>query len=361
MRMINVTRSMMPSINDYMKKLEKLWETRWLTNNGSYLQELEQRLSERFDVPCVVVSNGTLALLIALELFGFPKGSEIIVTPFTFTATVDAIVWQGYKPIFADIDAETFNISPQEIEKHVSNNTVAVMPVHVFGNPCEVEKIDEIAMRHDLKVIYDAAHCFDIFYKGRSIYKYGDVSVASFHATKVFHTVEGGAIFSDNPELIEKARKLRNFGFSTNMDIVEVGINAKMNEFQAAMGLLNLEIVDQEIEKRKKVFERYVELLDGSKIAFQKLNFHLTKYNYIYMPVLFEDEKTRDKAFEELKANGYNTRKYFYPSLNKVFSNVSCPVSEDISSRILHLPLYGDLEDEHVEKICEIVNKIVKN
>jgi dTDP-4-amino-4,6-dideoxygalactose transaminase len=356
--MINVTRSMMPDFEKYQEKIKKLWETRWLTNNGDYLVELERRLSERFDTQCVIVSNGTLALLIAIELFDFPKGSEIIVTPFTFAATVEAIIWQGYKPVFADIDPETFNISPEEIEKRITEKTVAIMPVHVFGNPCNVEEIQDIAEKHNLRVIYDAAHCFDVFYEGKSVYKFGDISVASFHATKVFHTIEGGAIFSDNSELIEKARRLRNFGFNQKVEIVDVGINAKMNEFQAAMGLLNLEIVDEEIEKRKRVFEKYRELL-GDVVDYQKLSERLTKYNYIYMPVLFADEKTRDNVFEELRANSYNTRKYFYPSLNSIFSRQNCPNSESVSSRILHLPLYGDLEDEHIENACIIIKRIV--
>jgi dTDP-4-amino-4,6-dideoxygalactose transaminase len=354
--MINVTRSIMPDFEKYQEKIKKLWETRWLTNNGDYLVELERRLSERFDTQCVIVSNGTLALLIAIELFDFPKGSEIIVTPFTFAATVEAIIWQGYKPVFADIDPETFNISPEEIEKRITEKTVAIMPVHVFGNPCNVEEIQDIAEKHNLRVIYDAAHCFDVFYEGKSVYKFGNVSVASFHATKVFHTIEGGAIFSDNTELIEKAKRLRNFGFNEKIEIVDVGINAKMNEFQAAMGLLNLEIVDEEIKKRKRVFEKYRELLDDI-VDYQRLSERLTKYNYIYMPVLFEDEKTRDNVFEELRANGYNTRKYFYPSLNSIFSKQSCPNSESVSSRILHLPLYGDLEDEHIENVCSIIKR----
>ena len=356
--MINVTRSMMPDFEKYQEKIKKLWETRWLTNNGNYLVELERRLSERFDTQCVIVSNGTLALLIAIELFDFPKGSEIIVTPFTFAATVESILWQGYKPVFVDVDLETFNMSPEEIEKRITEKTVAIMPVHVFGNPCNVDEIQDIAEKHNLRVIYDAAHCFDVYYEGKSVYKFGNVSVASFHATKVFHTIEGGAIFSDNKELIEKAKRLRNFGFNEKIKIVDVGINAKMNEFQAAMGLLNLEIVDEEIKKRKRVFEKYREFL-GDVVDYQKLSERLTKYNYIYMPVLFADEKTRDNVFEELRANGYNTRKYFYPSLNSIFSKQSCPNSESVSSRILHLPLYGDLEDEHIENVCIIIKRIL--
>lgn len=229
--------------------------------------------------------------------------------------------------------------------------------MHVFGNPCEIEEIEKIASEYDLKVIYDAAHCFDVYYKNKSIYKFGDVSIASFHATKVFHTIEGGAVFSDDPQIVEKAKRLRNFGFNPNIEIVDVGINAKMNEFQALMGLLNLEIIDEEINKRKRKFELYKELLDGAPVRFQKFNRNMTKYNYIYLAVLFEDNQTRERIYKKLYENGYNTRKYFSPSLNKVFSEESCPISEDVSSRILQLPLYGDLDDEHIVNICNLIKK----
>ncbi|HEY8542084.1 MAG TPA: DegT/DnrJ/EryC1/StrS family aminotransferase [Pseudothermotoga sp.] len=358
--MINVTRSMMPEFEKYVEKIKKLWDTRWLTNNGEYLLELEKSLEERFETKCVVVSNGTLALLIALELFDFPAGSEIITTPFTFVATASSIIWQRYKPVFVDIKPDTFNIDPEKIEEKITNRTVALLPVHVFGNVCEVEQIEKMARKYNLKVIYDAAHCFDVYYKGKSGYSFGDVSIASFHATKVFHTIEGGAVFTNSEQLADRARMLRNFGFDKNINIVDKGINAKMNEFQAAMGLLNLEIVDEEIEKRKKRYERYIELLRTENVKFQKLSSEITKYNYIYMPVLFEDEQKRDLVHETLKENEVNTRKYFYPSLNRIFGNQNLTVSEDISKRILHLPLYGDLEFEEIDRIVEIIKRTLK-
>lgn len=358
--MINVTRSMMPEFEKYIRMIEKLWETRWLTNNGEYLLKFEEALEKRFNTKCVAVANGTLALLITLELFDFPPDSEIITTPFTFVATVNSILWQKYKPVFIDIDHETFNIDVSTIEEKITAKTKAILAVHVFGNPCKVETIDAIAKKYDLKVIYDAAHCFDVHYKGKSIYKYGDVSIASFHATKVFHTIEGGAIFSDDGNLIRRAKELRNFGFDENGEIVGKGINAKMNEFQAAMGLLNLEIVDQEIEKRKRLYELYREQLQGV-VGFQKLSENITRYNYIYMPVLFQSREIRDMVHEELKKRGYNTRKYFFPSLDSVFYKENkCKVSQDISQRILSLPLYGDLEEEHVKTICSLIRTLVR-
>lgn len=348
----------MPPLEKYTKGLEKLWESRWLTNNGEYLTELEERLSKRFDTGCVVVSNGTLALLIALELFDFPIGSEIITTPFTFVATVSSIIWQRYKPVFVDVNPDTFNIDESKIEEKITDRTVAILGVHVFGNPCEVEEIDRIARKYNLKIIYDAAHCFDVYYKGNSLYSYGDVSIASFHATKVFHTIEGGAIFSKDQSLLSKAKRLRNFGFNEKVEIVEKGINAKMNEFQALMGILNLEIVDEEIEKRRTNYELYQLLLDG-KVKFQKLSENLTKYNYIYMPVLFKSFEEREEVYQELLRKGYNTRKYFSPSLDSIFSLEEALISRDLSERILHLPLYGDLEKEHIEHIARIILSIV--
>lgn len=358
--MINVTRSIMPEFDKYVNSVKKLWDTRWLTNNGEYVLELEKKLSEKFGVECVTVSNGTLGLMIALELFDFPEGSEIITTPFTFAATASSILWQKYRPVFVDIESDTFNINPEKIEERIGSKTVAILPVHVFGNPCKVNEIEQIAQKYGLKVIYDAAHCFGVYFNSQSLYSFGDVSVASFHATKVFHTIEGGAIFTKDKSLANKARRLRNFGFDEKMEIVDIGINAKMNEFQGLMGLLNLEIVDDEILKREEKTKRYMENLKDLPVAFQKLSSEISKYNYIYMPVLFESMQERDKVFEKLKENGYNARKYFYPSLNKVFSSERVPIAEDISKRILHFPLYGDLETEEIDKICKITKSVME-
>lgn len=357
--MINVTRSIMPDFEKYSQAIKKLWDTRLLTNNGEYLREFEKKLEKRFQTKCVAVSNGTLALMIALELFDFPEGSEIITTPFTFVATSSSIIWQKYVPVFVDIDPETFNIDVNKLEEKITNKTVAILPVHVFGNPCNIEEIERIAKERNLKVIYDAAHCFDVYYKGKPVFSYGDASIASFHATKVFHTIEGGAIFSNNDSIIQKAKKMRNFGFNEEMEVVDKGINAKMNEFQAVMGILNLEIVEGEIKKREQRYRLYVELLKDMPIKFQKLNDGITHYNFIYMPVLFETGVIREKVYRTLKEHGYNARKYFYPSLSKVFSKAACPISEDISERILCLPLYGDLEEHHVYTICQIIKKIL--
>lgn len=356
--MINVTRSIMPDFEKYIEKIKKLWETRWLTNNGEYLVELEKKLEQRFQTRCIIVSNGTLAMLIALELFDFPAESEVITTPFTFIATSSSIIWQKLKPVFVDIEPDTFNIDPLKIEEKINKRTVAILGVHVFGNPCNIEQIEEIARKNKLRVIYDASHCFDVYYKGESVYSFGDVSTASFHATKVFHTVEGGAIFTNNSEFVERAKRLRNFGFNEKIDIVDKGINAKMNEFQAVMGLLNLEIIDEEIKKREQKYNLYMKYLKGFP-KFQKMNPYLTKYNYIYMPVIFDSEFVRDKVFDILKLNGVNTRKYFYPSLNTIFSQEKLPISEEISKKILHLPLYGELEESNIEKICHVIRKVL--
>ncbi|MGC8770570.1 MAG: DegT/DnrJ/EryC1/StrS family aminotransferase [Brevinematia bacterium] len=351
----------MPEFQKYIHNIQKLWETRWLSNNGEFLLKLEKSLEERFQTNCVLVNNGTLGLLISLELFGFPANSEIITTPFSFIATSSSILWQKYKPVFVDIDISSLNIDPKKIVGKITSKTVAIMPVHVFGNPCEIEEIQYIAEKFNLKVIYDAAHCFDICYEGKSIYKFGDVSVASFHATKVFHTIEGGAIFSDNKSLIDKAKKLRNFGFNEKIEIEEVGINAKMNEFQAIMGLLNLEVVDEEISLRKEIYELYLEELKGTNVSFQKKSEKITKYNYIYLPVIFENENIRNKIFDVLKEKGINARKYFYPSLNELRFcedyKGECPVSSLISRRILQLPLYGELKKEEVLRICKIIRE----
>jgi len=363
--MINVTRSSMPEFNEYIDKIKELWDDRWLTNNGKNLIELETRLKEYLGVSNVcTVTNGTLALQISLELFNFETGSEIITTPFSFVATSSAIAWQKLKPIFVDIDKDSWNIDTNKIEENINSKTKAILATHVFGNPADVEQITEIAKKHDLKVIYDAAHCFGVEFKGKSIFKYGDVSIASFHATKVFHTIEGGAIFTENAELANKSSRLRNFGFNKEADdVIDIGINAKMNEFQAIMGLLNLKYVDQWIDERKKISEIYDNKLKG-KVSKQKLHSDITRYNYIYYPVLFKNKIERDFIFEQLRTNGINTRKYFYPLINEfsAYNNYfsETPIAKDISERVLHLPLFSELKNEDIHKITEIINRSLK-
>ena len=335
----------MPDFKDYAEKIRELWDSRWLTNNGKNLLELEDKLKKYLKVENIaLVSSGTIALQIALEAFNFEVGSEIITTPFSFVSTTSSIVWQKFTPIFVDIDEKTWNIDPKKIEEKISKKTRAILPTHVFGNPVDIEQIEKIAKKYDLKVIYDAAHCFGVEYKGKSVFKFGDISIASFHATKVFHTIEGGSLFARNNHLIGKIKRLGNFGFGEDHeDVINEGINAKMNEFQAIMGLLNLKKVDFWIEQRKKITEIYDAELEG-KVEKQQINPYLTKYNYIYYPVLFENKRERDYVFNKLKENGVNTRKYFYPLINKfsVYKKYkgTTPIAQKVSNRILHLPLY---------------------
>jgi len=361
---INVTRSMLPEFENYVDGLRRLWTSRWLTNNGTYVQELEKRLADYLGVPyVVVVSNGTLALMIALSLFDFKPGDEIITTPFTFIATTSSIVWQHLIPVFADIDSGSFNISPPNIEDKITYRTKAIMPVHVFGNPADVEAIEKIAKKYNLKVIYDAAHAFGVKYKGKSILNWGDVSVLSFHATKVFHTIEGGALVLKDKNLYEKAKAIRDFGFYPDKEHAPwVGMNAKLNEFQALMGLLNLDIVDKEIERRKTRYGRYKANLQGI-VEFQKLNENLDRYNYIYFPVLLPSNEKREKLYTVLAEQGINTRRYFYPltyefEAYQKYASLT-PNAYDISRRILHLPLYGELDVEIIDGICEMVRRVV--
>lgn len=360
---INVTKSSMPRFGDYVERIKKLWNSGWLTNNGKNLLELERKLKKYLGVKnIIIVSSGTLALQIALESFNFEPGSEIITTPFSFIATSSSIAWQKFVPIFADIDEKTWNIDPKSLEKKINEKTRAILPTHVFGNPVDIEQIDRIAKKYSLKVIYDAAHCFGVEYKGKSVFKHGDISIVSFHATKVFHTIEGGALFTENDDLVGKIKRLRNFGFSENSDeVMDIGINAKMNEFQAIMGLLNLEKVDFWIKQRKKITEIYDGELKG-KVEKQQINPYLTKYNYIYYPVLFKNKEERDYVFEKLKNNKINARKYFYPLINnfsayKRYNRGATPVAEKISNRILHLPLYPGLTEKEVHCIVNIVNE----
>ena len=256
--MINVTKSDLPSLEKYTEYLEKIWSTRWLTNNGEFVQLLEKRLEEYLKVKnLILVINGTLALQLALKALDI-KG-EIITTPFTFSATTNVILWEGFTPIFADIDAETFNINPKDIERQITDKTSAILAVHVYGNPCHVEELQKIADKYDLKLIYDAAHAFGVEYKNQSVLNYGVLSTLSFHATKLFHTIEGGAITSNDGKIIEKLELLRNFGITSEEEVVLPGINAKMNEFQAIMGLCNLENIDEKIHHRKIIYDYYKE------------------------------------------------------------------------------------------------------
>lgn len=350
---INVTRTHLPDRKKFDAYIDRLYETAWVTNNGEFVQELTARLEEYLGVEnLLLVSNGTMALQVAYKTLGIT--GRAITTPFSFVATTSSLVWSGIEPVFADINPKTFCIDPVNIEKAITPKTTAIVPVHVFGNACEVEAIDAIAKEHDLKVIYDGAHAFGVNYKGESLLKHGDATILSFHATKLFHTIEGGAIVFKRKEDYEKAKLLINFGLKDSESIVSEGINAKMNEFQAAMGLCVLDEIDTIIEHRAEVWDHYVSSLKDV-VEFQERNPHINN-NYIYFPVLFKTEDELLKVKEELIKNNIFPRRYFYPSLDTLDylqPQKAQVISRDIASRILCLPIYSCLKLECINTIIE--------
>jgi dTDP-4-amino-4,6-dideoxygalactose transaminase len=361
---IPVTKPVLPELTKYMEYLKKIWATRRLTNEGEFVRLLETKLREYLKLNnLTLVSNGTQALHIALKALDV-KG-EVITTPFTFPATTNVIVWEGLTPVFADIDAETFNIDPGDVEKKITEKTGAILAVHAYGNPCYVAELQEIADSHNIKLVFDAAHAFGVEYKNQSVAKYGDISTLSFHATKVFNTIEGGAICAKEGDVLEKARLLRNHGIKSEEEVILAGTNAKMNEFQAVMGLCNLEGIGEKIRMRQKIFDHYREKLSESgNIKFQKVV--ASKYNYSYMPVCFENMRKRNQVYSELLKNEIGSRKYFYPltCCSSYFKEKSLDLiqeyglgrASDVSDRILCLPLYPDLDVESVDNIIKIVN-----
>ena len=302
----------------------------------------------------VACTNGTIALQMAIRALGL-KG-EIITTPFTFIATISSIMWEHCTPVFVDIDPETLNIDPEKIEEKITCHTVAIMPVHVFGNACEIDRINEIAKAHNLKVIYDAAHAVGVKYKGKCILDYGDISATSFHATKMLNTAEGGGVVTSNKELDEKLRRIRFFGFENHADIIEDGFNGKMTEVHAALGLANLKYLQSALDDRKKKYNIYkTELSKKASLSFQKITYDC---NYSYFPLIFDSEKSLLVAVTSLNAEGIFPRRYFYPSVNtfnKLVPYVKTPISEDIASRILCLPLYYALSESDMERIIKII------
>ena len=341
--------------------LKGVWESGIMTHNGPLVQRFEKEVADYLNVPRMVAcTNGTLALQVAIKALGLH--GEIITTPFTFIATVSSIMWEHCTPVFVDIDPDTFNIDPSKIEEKITSHTVAIMPVHVFGNSCDVEAIDAIAAKHGLKVIYDACHSFGVKYKGKSVFEYGDIAVTSFHATKMLNTAEGGGCFTQNMELDEKMRRIRFFGFENHADIVEDGFNGKMTEVNAAVGIANLSYMDVALEDRKRKYTLYKELLGANdSLRFQKIDDD--SCNYSYFPVVFRDEETVLKEIAALNAENIYPRRYFYPSINtftKIVPYVPMPNSEDIARRILCMPLYKDLRMRDVEKIAEITLVTIK-
>ena len=360
---ILVTRSSMPTYEEYCEEIKKLWDSHWITNMGVEHAELQKELEEYLGCDHVALyTNGHLALENVIAAMQFPAGSEVITTPFTFASTTHAIARNGLVPVFCDIDSNSYTIDVEGIERLISDKTVAILPVHVYGNLCAVDVIEKIAKRNGLKVIYDAAHAFGVKYKDESVANYGNASMFSFHATKVFNTIEGGAVCFSDDSLVSVLDDMKNFGIRDQENIVFIGGNAKMNEFQAAMGICNLRHIGDEIEKRKKVVERYRELLggiDGIKLCEEQSD---VKSNYAYFPVVFE-RKSRDDVFAELAKNGIGARKYFYPLTNALecykdfptSGTEKTPVAKYIADRVLTLPLFADLQLDEVDRICSIV------
>lgn len=353
--MINVTKTYLPNKEKYKQYIDEIYANNWVTNNGPLVQRLEKRLAEYLGVKNIVlVSNGTVALEIAYRTLGL-KGF-VVTTPFSFVATTSSLVTNGLLPIFADIDPNTLNIDVNKIEDSITPNTSAILGVHVFGNACEVEKIEQIANKHNLKVIYDAAHAFDVQYKERSLLNYGDISTLSFHATKLFHTIEGGALIINDDDLVQKARYLINFGIENTESIPELGTNAKMNEFEAAMGLCVLDDIEEIKQKRKLVVENYRKELKDL-VQFQEQNENATE-NYSYVPVVFKSEEQLLKVQKALNDKKIFPRRYFYPSLDTltyIEPKQKCKISRDISKRILCMPIYAELEKDIQNEIIEIV------
>jgi dTDP-4-amino-4,6-dideoxygalactose transaminase len=355
--MIPVTKSFLPKIEEYNSYLQRAWDKAWLTNRGELTLELEQKLTTYLGVENIIITNnGTLPIQIALKLFG--KGAEIITTPFSYVATSAAIVWENCKPIFVDIHPEYLTIDETKIEAAITLKTTAILATHVFGNPCHVEAIAAIAKKHNLKVIYDAAHSFGVTYKGKSIFNYGDVSTCSFHATKIFHTGEGGAMFCNDNQLYHQLFYSHNFGHNGPLEFYGLGINAKISELQSAMGLAVYDHLETIFSEREKVVNYYNKNLDFNKINKIKIRENTT-WNFSYYPIIFDSEASLLKIQEALQKENIIPRRYFYPSLNTInyIKGAPMPISESIASRILCLPLYVGLSSENLNKITTIINK----
>lgn len=365
MKKILVTQSSMPEFDEYTQEIKNLWKSHWLTNMGEKHRQLQEKLEKYLEVPHVTLyTNGHLALENAINVLNLPRGGEVITTPFTFASTTHAIVRNGLVPVFCDIKEDDYTIDPDKIERLITNRTVAIVPVHVYGNVCNVEEIYKIAQKYGLKVIYDAAHAFAVKYKGKSTACFGDASMFSFHATKVFNTIEGGAVCYKNDDWVQILNDNKNFGIRNEEEVAYIGGNAKMNEFQAAMGLCNLRHLDKEIQKRKKTVECYRSRLDGvDGIKLSKIQKNVDS-NYAYFPVVFDGYKyTRNEVYNRLAERGVIARKYFYPLTNafECYKNYptagveKTPIAQHMALRVLTLPLYADLDSETVDHICDII------
>jgi len=356
-----VTRPFLPPLEEFYPYLQDIWERKWLTNNGHYHQKLEKALCDYLGVKYVsLFANGTLALITALQALGIT--GEVITTPFSFVATTHALWWNGITPVFVDIEPRYFNLDPDKIEAAITPKTTAILPVHVYGNPCYVERIRDVANAHALKVIYDACHTFGVTINGESVLNFGDLSILSFHATKVFTTFEGGAIVCHDKEMKERIDNLKNFGFAGETKVIGPGINAKMNEFQAALGMLQLKHIDKAIERRKEITDYYRNHLRSIPgIAFLE-DLPGVKHSYTHFPIFIQEEtygKSRDTVYEELKKRNIFTRRYFYPLISQfpMYKGLESagagkmPIAETIARAVLCLPLYPDLDHNSLESI----------
>jgi dTDP-4-amino-4,6-dideoxygalactose transaminase len=358
--MITVTKTYLPPYNEYISYLEKIWQTGHITNNGPLFRQLRDGLKNYLGVSNLeIVTNGTLALQLAIKALGL-KG-EIITTPYSYVATTNAILWEGCEPVFVDIEPQTFCINPELIEAAITEKTSAILATHVYGYPCDVVRIQQLADKYHLKVIYDAAHAFGVRFAGASLLQYGDCSALSFHATKLFHTAEGGAVVCKDADASHRLFLMKQFGHIGEDDYIDIGINAKMSELHAAMGLCILPKVEDIIAYQKKCFRWYDEHLEGIPLQRPDAPERL-EYNYDYYPVIFSTHEAMICVRQTLLDNGIGPRRYFYPSLNtlpflKPELKKSCPISEDISSRVLSLPMYFGLSKADVEVICALISR----
>ncbi|WP_321369253.1 DegT/DnrJ/EryC1/StrS family aminotransferase [uncultured Draconibacterium sp.] len=368
MNKISITQPILPSLDEFTKLLTDIWDRKWVTNNGEFHKEFETALSEYLGVPYIsLFSNGTLALISALQALNIT--GEVITTPYSFVATTHAIWWNHIKPVFVDIEPEFCTIDPKKIESAITPATTAILPVHIYGNPCREMEIQAIADRYGLKVIYDAAHAFSVRQKGESILNFGDLSVLSFHATKVFNTIEGGAIVCHNEKIKKQIDYLKNFGITGETEVVAPGINAKMNEVQAAYGILQLKSIDEHIKERKKLSEIYRKYLDGVRgIRLMKQPEDLN-YNYAYVPIFVDEQEygiSRDALYKKLEDNNIYGRRYFYPLISQfpTYQGLdsakpsNLPVAMRLSQEVICLPIYPELHASDVRMICSLIKKL---
>ncbi|KAA3617585.1 MAG: DegT/DnrJ/EryC1/StrS family aminotransferase [Calditrichaeota bacterium] len=364
---IFVTRPDLPPLDEFVEYLEKIWDKRWVTNNGLYHQQFEQALADYLGVKYVsLFSNGTLALVVALQVMRIT--GEVITTPFSFVATTHALNWNKINPVFCDIDPQTLNLDPEKIEPLITPKTAAILPVHVYGNPCNVEKIGRIADTYGLKVIYDAAHAFGVKKKNESILNFGDLSVLSFHATKIFTTMEGGAIATNDEKLKTRIDYLKNFGFADETTVMAPGINGKMNEMQSALGIVQLKYIDERIQKRKSLTQLYRDILSNINGISYLPELENVTHNYAYFPIFIEAEKfgcARDAVYEFLKDNEIYARRYFYPLISHFpmyrglasSSQDNLPIAEEAAKRVICLPLYPEMSTDDVLRITNLINQ----